>query len=328
MPKRTAVHLALFTVSLLFGFNYVGGKLLLARLPPSTWALTRAASALALLALIGAPRLLRLRPPARVALGFAVPALFGVAINQVLFIEGLARTIPPHSAVLNTGIPIFTLVIAWAMGRERIHRARLAGILLSVAGVLFLLEVDRLHLSSAYLVGDLLTLGNAFSFSFFLVISRDLIRKVPALEGTLLLYLWGTPLIALWAAPSFDAGALAALPPVLVLVAAVIVLGATIVAYFLNNWALARVESSLVAVYITLQPLLAALFSKAILGTPLAPRLVASAAATIAGVLVATRVPAPAGTPARAGSGASDERAPAVEEDRLTGDVARAFREE
>jgi len=302
-PSRSAVHLALFTVSLLFGFNYVGGKLLLAHLPPATWALTRAGSALAVLLLIGAPRLRRRRPTARVALGFAVLALFGIAINQVAFIEGLARTIPPHSAIINTGIPIFTLVIARAMGRESISRRRLVGILLSVAGVLFLLEVDRLRLSSAYLVGDLLTLGNALSFSFFLVISRDLIREVPALEGTLLLYLWGTALIALWAAPSFDARALASLPPALVLVAVVLVLGATIVAYFLNNWALARVESSLVAVYISLQPLLAALFSKAILGTPLAPRLVASAAATIAGVLVATRGPAPAPPPARPPAG-------------------------
>lgn len=287
------MHLALLAVSLLFGFHYVAGKLLLEHLPPKTWALTRAASALVILFFLAGPRLLRDRPPLRLFFAFAVPSLFGVALNQVAFIEGLARTIPPHSAVLNTGIPIFTLVIAAVLGREAITRRRLAGILLSVAGVLILLEVDRLRFSSEYLAGDLLTLLNALSFSFFLVISRDLIRKLPALEGTLFLYAWGSAMIALWAAPDFDVAALATLPRVLIGVAAIVILGASIGAYFLNNWALARVDSSIVALYVTLQPLVAALFSKAILGTPISRRLMVSAAATIAGVLIATRSPVP-----------------------------------
>jgi drug/metabolite transporter (DMT)-like permease len=286
------VHLALVLVALFFGFHYVGGKLLLAHLTPKTWALARAVSALAVLAVLATPRLLRDRPPARRLLAFAAPAFFGVALNQVAFIEGLSRTIPPHSAVLNTGIPIFTLVIAAALGREPITRRRLAGILVAVAGVLFLLEVDRLQFASEYLAGDLLTLLNALSFSFFLVMSRDLIRSVPALEGTLFLYLWGTLFIGLWAAPRFDAPSLLSLPPLLIGVAVIVVLGASIGAYFLNNWALARVESSLVALYVCLQPFLAALFSRLILGTPFAPRLFVSAAATIAGVLIATRAPA------------------------------------
>ena len=41
------------------------------------------------------------------ALGGALYALFGIVINQVLFAEGLARTTPSHSAIINSLIQAF-----------------------------------------------------------------------------------------------------------------------------------------------------------------------------------------------------------------------------
>jgi drug/metabolite transporter (DMT)-like permease len=296
------VHAALVGVSALFGLGYVAMKVILAHLPPGVWAATRATGALAVLLVLAAPRLLAEPPTWRQIRAFAAPALFGIFVNQVLFIEGLARTTPSHSAVINTGIPVFTLLIAWRLGRERMSRARAAGIALAVAGVLFLLEVDRLHLARDHAAGDLLTLGNAISFSFFLAAFRDLLRATPALRSTLFLYVWGTAGILACFAWQVDLAAFGALPPVVWAAIVFAILGVSITTYFLNNWALARVDASVVAVYVALQPIFAAFFSKIFLGISPSPRLAAAATATIAGVLLATRPPpGPAGRFSRTG---------------------------
>jgi drug/metabolite transporter (DMT)-like permease len=67
------------------------------------------------------------------------------------------------------------------------------------------------------------------------------------------------------------------------------VLFPTVLAYFLNYWALARVDSSQVALFIYLQPVLASALSVIWLGEQIGPRLVISTALVFAGVLFATR---------------------------------------
>jgi len=42
----------------------------------------------------------------------ALYALFGVVINQSCFVEGLSRTTPIHSSIINTTIPVGTLTFA------------------------------------------------------------------------------------------------------------------------------------------------------------------------------------------------------------------------
>lgn len=71
--------------------------------------------------------------------------------------------------------------------------------------------------------------------------------------------------------------------------AAYIVVFPTVLAYLLNSWALARVESSRVALFIYLQPVITAVLSATFLGERITPRLVASSALVFAGVLLASR---------------------------------------
>jgi drug/metabolite transporter (DMT)-like permease len=44
----------------------------------------------------------------------ALYAILGVAINQLLFIEGLSRTTPINAQVIGTTIPVFTLMFGGA----------------------------------------------------------------------------------------------------------------------------------------------------------------------------------------------------------------------
>jgi drug/metabolite transporter (DMT)-like permease len=68
-----------------------------------------------------------------------------------------------------------------------------------------------------------------------------------------------------------------------------IVLFPTILAYYLNTWALARVAPSVVAVYIYLQPLIGTFLAIFLLGEEWKPRIFLAMALIFAGVYLVTR---------------------------------------
>lgn len=274
-PTAPRVHLALITVSLLFGANYVFTKRILATVPPVAWVLFRIVAATALMV----PLALLLRrgagwPRPRALLGLAVASIFGVVLNQVLFTEGMARTTPEHSAVINACIPTWTLLVAALAGQERLDARRVAAVLVALLGVQYLLGLDRLLAggppgaaadSGASLLGDALTLLNGVSFAVHLVIMRRLGRDLNPWLSTAVMFLVASAAISAWSGPRLDGAAVDAVLTVPTLLYALYaVLFATVLTYLLNTWALRHTHSSQVALYINVQPLVAALLNWAL----------------------------------------------------------------
>src|SRR5262249_20570374 len=115
---RPRVGAALVAVQLFFGVHYFTAKLALGYVPARAWATLRIVGAAVALAAWQLAR--RKGRPARGDLPrLALYAFFGIVLNQVLFAEGLARTTPSHSAILNSLIPVMTLGIAILAGKER-----------------------------------------------------------------------------------------------------------------------------------------------------------------------------------------------------------------
>lgn len=279
MPSALRVHTALLTVSLLFGGNYVFTKRILpplGPLPPAAWVLFRIAAATAVIV----PLALWLRrrgnrPDRRTMLGLLLAAFLGVGANQVLFTEGMARTTPEHSAIVNALIPTWTLLAAVVAGQERLGLRRVLAILVSLAGVSWLLGIDRVLAGigqgddGSSLLGDLLTMGNGLAFAVHLVLMRRLGRELDPWFATAFLFASGTLMIGAWSGPHVTAAAANdLLTPPTVWYALYVVLGATVLTYLLNTWALRHTHSSQVALYINVQPLVAAALNSA-LGAPL-----------------------------------------------------------
>lgn len=273
-PSVLRVHLALITVSLLFGANYVFTKRILATVPPSAWVLFRIAAATAVM--VPMALLLRRRstgwPRGKVLLGLLIASWFGVVMNQVLFTEGMARTTPEHSAVINAGIPTWTLLVAVLAGQERLGGRRVLAIGSALAGVLYLLlgaSPNAAGTAGPTLAGDLLTLANGVSFAIHLVLMRKLGREVDPYLATAVMFVGATACIGVWSGPSMTAGdwtAVTTSPTVWFAIYAV--LFATVATYLLNTWALRHTHSSQVALYINVQPLVAAALNAA-MGAPL-----------------------------------------------------------
>ena len=300
MPKLK-VYGALVLVQVFFGVHYFVAKLILAMMPPRAWAAVRICGAAALL--LGWDLLFLRRHPRRAAdlARLALYALFGVVINQVLFVEGLSRTTPSHSAIINSLIPVATLAIAIVLGKERATPGRWASIAISFASVLVLLGVERFRLEDQLVVGDLLTLGNGVSFSIFLVLSRDFLKRTDPLAATAWLLGFGALGILTVGAGPLGRVDFGALPPRFWALAAYAIVFATVLAYSLNYYALGHTDSSLVALFIYLQPPIATALSVFFLGEKLTPRFGVAAAGIFLGIYLAVRERARPGLAARSG---------------------------
>jgi len=288
MP-RTGVHVSLIAVQVFFGVHYLAAKLVLEEMPPRAWAFSRIAAAAIVLWVI----CMLMRKPIprdpRIWGWLGLFSIFGVGINQLCFVEGLSRTTPTHSALMNTTIPVSTLAFAVLLGRERLRLRKVVALLVALAGVLLVIRPWASGVPSGMQTGDILTLVNATSFSFFLVISKRLMMKIDALAGTAILLTFGALAIGILGVPPLLDVGLATLSARFWWLAIYIVLLPTAAAYVINYWALARVDSSLVAFFIFLQPAIAATLSWVLLGERPAAIMFAGAALIFLGVALSGR---------------------------------------
>ena len=284
---RFRVVSALVLVQVLFGVHYFVAKLILGMMPPLAWAAVRILGAAILL--MGYNLLFRRRHPGSLAdlCRLALYAVFGVVINQVLFVEGLSRTTPSHSAVINSSIPVATLGFAIAFGQERPSWRKILALVAALSSVLMLLGIERFRLEDQLVVGDLLTLANSTSFALFLVLSRRYLQRVDPLGATSWLLALGAAGILGLAAGPLAGVHFGALPARFWWLAAYAIIGATVVTYSLNFYALGHVESSLVALFIYMQPPIATLLSIVFLHERPTLRLYAAGAGIFLAMLLA-----------------------------------------
>ena len=291
--RRTAgrrVHVALLAVQIIFGVWPVVATVIMDRVPP--------AALIGFRTLLGAPLFFlvareRRLPSLRDLGALTLLAIVGISANQLLFAEGLLRAGPVNASVLGLCTPALTLLVAVLLRRERATGTRIAGVGLSLLGAALLVPGDRFDTSGAHLTGNLLILASAVCYASYLVLARDLLTRLGSLRTLAWLFLLGAVTALPWTAGPLLAVDWSHLPAKHVAGLAFVLLLPTLAAYVLNAYALKRVESSLVAVYIYTQPLVAALTSRLWLGTPiplrtaLAGGIIAAGVALSAGVLPA-----------------------------------------
>jgi len=293
--ERARVIAALTLIQVFFGVHYLAGKIVLAQIPPRAWAVIRvASSALLLIALTRALSRRFPRAPRDLAL-LAVFSVFGVAVNQVCFVEGLSRTTAIHSAIINTLIPAWTLFFAVLLGREAMTARKATSLFLAVAGVLLVIRPERAAFSSSTFVGDVLTMVNSMSYAFFLVVSKRTMHRVDALAATALMFVFGTIPIALFGGSALARFDFASVSSAVWLWGAFIVAFPTAGAYVLISWTLARAEASLVALFIYMQPVIATILGIAFAHETLTVRTVLGAILIFGGVYLALGFPRPPG---------------------------------
>jgi drug/metabolite transporter (DMT)-like permease len=187
---------------------------------------------------------------------FAVLSVFGVTLNQILFISGLSLTKASNTSLLAVTIPIFALTIGSVFGVEKLRAVTIFGIIAAALGVVLLIDPRSASFSSETTLGDVLIILNSLSYGVYVVISKDVITRNGALKSIAWVFIFASLICVPVGAFSLSAIDVAAVSPVIWLLILYIALAATLLPYLLNAWALARVKPSVVAVYIYLQPVI------------------------------------------------------------------------
>jgi len=216
-------------------------------------------------------------------------SLLGVVLNQVLFLEGVQRTTAVHANILITTIPAFTLGIALLLGRERGSALKLTGIALAGAGAVYLALGRRGGGGGATVEGDLLVMVNSICYASYLVLSKDLLKRYDPITVVTHVFLFGALLIAPFGVPALARIPAEALTARTLLVIGYIVVFTSFLTYLLSIWALKRAQSSVVAMYVYVQPVITAVLAPLILGERVTPRAGLASLVIFAGLALATR---------------------------------------
>jgi drug/metabolite transporter (DMT)-like permease len=269
--------------------TYIAGKRALAELSAAELAIVR----FVLAAVVHAVLLLRAR--VRVARGDLVPlavlGLLAVAVNQFLFLQGLALSSPGHAALLYALTPVFVFLIGWARGTERTRALKIAGIAVAFGGTLVVLA-GRGALAAAgrqALLGDLMLLGAVVAWSIYAVGGKAYAARYGGTAVGSFTLVAGTVIYAPVGSLFFHPGDFARLSPGGWAGLLYLVVVTSVAAWLIYYWALARAEASRVAIWSNLQPVLTAALAWAIYGEALTVPFVAGGAMVLAGVVMTER---------------------------------------
>jgi drug/metabolite transporter (DMT)-like permease len=256
VDDNLAPHVALIAVQMFFGSAAVLGKAALLAFPSVAIVGIRiGGAALAFYVLQRFRGKLELEERKHY-LYFALFSVFGVMLNQLLFFKGLSLTTAANTSLLAVMIPVFAFTISALIGNDKFSWRKIAGIALAACGVIYLIDPRQASFSSASTQGDILIILNSLSYGIYIAISKKLISKYGALKSLAWMFIFASFInvpIGIFSLQSVELSEVSATAWTAV---AAIVIFPTILAYFWNAWALARVEPSIVAVYVYLQPLI------------------------------------------------------------------------
>lgn len=258
MKSNYNAHLALLGANTIYGLNYVIAKGIMPdHLLPKAIIFLRV-SVTVLIFIFLHFLLPKEKVEKRDLFKLALSAFFGVAINQLLFFEGLNLSTPINASIIITVIPVLVLIFSHFLLKEKITTLKVTGIVSGAAGALIIIFSAGVgDFRSSTMLGNLLIFINATSWALYLVLIKPLMEKYESITVMKWLFFFGLIIIAPFTLKTFISSDFASIPLTIWMSIAFVVFGATIIAYFLNNYSLKYVSPNINTIYIYLQPLIA-----------------------------------------------------------------------
>lgn len=282
-----APHIALMAVQLFFGTSTVLGKFALKAFPALSIVGFRIGGAAIAFTILQRYRGTLALDEKKHYLQFALLGVLGISLNQMLFFEGLSRTTAVNTSLIATTIPVFTIALGIVAGLERLRWFKALGIVIAMSGVFYLIVPSDLALK--FRVGDVLIVLNSLSYAFYIVLSKNLLVRYGALKSIAWLFIFGCVLgvpVGFYELQAIDISDVSLESWIFL---AGLVLFPTILAYYWNTWALARVEPSTVVAYVYFQPLIGVLAATLFLGERLTIHLLVAAVMIFTGVYLVSK---------------------------------------
>ena len=253
-------HLALLAVNIIYGVNYIVAKdVMPAFLSPPAFVMTRVLGAVALFWLLN--RFTGIDRVKTADLGrLALCGLFGVALNQLFFFEGLSLTNGVNAAIIMTSTPVLVILLSFVVLKEKITQTRITGVLLGLGGAIGVIALGGNASSGVNQLGDTFIFINATSYALYLVTVKPLMSKYSPVTVISYVFLFGSAVVVPYSSSAFFDQSWV-LPDHVYWKMTFVVLGTTFLAYLLNIFALRVVSPTVSSSYIYLQPVLTFVFA-------------------------------------------------------------------
>jgi len=224
---------------------------------------------------------------------FILCAFTGIAVNQMLFLKGLSLTYPIHAVLLMLTTPILiTIIAAWLL-RERVNIYRIVGLGLGVSGAVVLITSGKnAGVGNHVLLGDLLILINAVSYTFYFILVKPLMLKYNPVQVLRWVFTFGLLMVVPFGWTEFIAINWENYGPVEYGCISLIVIGGTFLAYLFNVYGIKILGASVAGAYIYIQPVFATIIAMVFLKEQLELYKIFAAALIFTGVYLSSRQPA------------------------------------
>lgn len=227
-----------------------------------------------------------LRALPRRDLGLAVGSGAFLAVHFASWISSLAYTSVASSVALVSTNPLWVGLASLLIFRERLGWRTLAGIAATLGGTILIGLADIASTQPNPALGNALALVGAATVSGYLLIGRDLRRRLSVLAYIYVVYSTAAAILVLWAllagAPLFG------FPPYVYLLLTGLAVGPQLLGHTSFNYALSTLSATFIAVAILGEPVGSALLAFAIFGERFAPLQLAGFVLLMLGILVAS----------------------------------------
>ena len=258
-------HIALIIVNLIYALNYTIAKDVMPEyIQPSGFILLRVIGG-SILFFLTYLYFVKERVKKKDFFRLMLCGLFGVAINQLFFFEGLNLTTPINAAIIMTISPVLVIITSAIIIKEKITVRKIIGIILGLIGAcILILNSGDISFENDFFTGNILVLINATSYAIYLVLVKTLMKRYNPITVMFYVFIFGLIFVLPFGIDEIQKIDLTTFNKEIYLKIGFVVICTTFIAYMFNAFALKSLNPSVVSVYIYLQPLLASLIAIAL----------------------------------------------------------------
>jgi len=189
-----------------------------------------------------------------------IASFLGLFMTQISFLFAITQTTAIDASIMSTLSPIMTLIISAIVIKERITWSGIAGIVLSLIGVIILIfncVSIRSGADSTSIWGLLGMVCNTICFATYVGVFKPVIQKYSVVTFMKWMFLFSSLMALPFAFGAFGASHLEAVPMKVIWHVLYVVVGATFIAYFLIPIGQKRLRPVVVCMYTYVQPVIA-----------------------------------------------------------------------
>lgn len=289
-----SARLAALAAVVMWGVSFVATKRALDDLSPIALLVLRFGIGVIVVHLILAIRRKPLLPPRDALPQLALMGFIGVFVHQLIQANALTMTTAVRTGWLIGITPIWSAVLAAIFLKEKFGAAKIGGMIVATLGAMLLITKGRISSETLALPttkGDLLILASTVNWAIYTVAGRKTLQRVGSERTTSVSMLLGFLMLAPFAIGDPVWGNLGAISTPALISVLFLGIGCSAVGYLFWYAALEKLETSQVAAFLYIEPLVTFVAAMVLIGERADITTVIGGVLVLLGVIAVQRAP-------------------------------------